>query len=91
MIVGTVIGVLVFLGLITSCIIVSICCLVPTCPCYYRSYHTTHTVVVRQPTAQVVTAATTTRATNYQTPAPPAYVPDTGYQPYPPTATTVMY
>ena len=81
------IGTLVFIALIITCIILCICCLIPTCPCYYRGYRTSRTVVVTSevPQAQTVTTASG-KKTNYQP--PPAY--DTGYQPYPgatPTAT----
>ena len=89
-IVGIVIGVVVFVGLIATIIILCICCLIPTCPCYYRNYPTTRTVAVAQRTPPTVTTATNTKTTNYQ--GPPAYDVDTGYQPYPPpTATTGKY
>lgn len=90
---GIVIGVLVFIGLVTTCVILCICCIVPTCPCYYRSYRHTRTVVLTQRAPEVVTTtATSTKTTNYQP--PPVHNPDSGYQPYPaaaPPTTTVNY
>ena len=96
-IVAIVMGVLLFFGLIATCVIFLICCLSPICPCYYQKYHTTRTVVVAQQTPRVVTATTAnTMAVNYQPlpPAPPAYNPATDYKPYPaapPPATSVNY
>ena len=78
-----------FIACIAAVIILCICCSTPTCPCYHRSYRTARTVVVTQSAAapQVVTTLATTspKATKYQ---PPAYDPDTGYQPVPPTVAT---
>ena len=93
---GIVVGGLLFIGFITTVITLCICCLVPTCPCYYRSHHTTRTVVVNQPAAPVVNAITATSAktTKYHPPPLPVYDLDSGYQPYPavpPTATTAKY
>ena len=95
-----VISTLVFIGLIVLIITLCICCLSPTCPCYYRRSHTTCTVVVsrQQAAPQVITATTTstnTNTTNYPGPPPgpgpaPGYYPDTGYQPYP-AAPTAKY
>ena len=82
-------GTLLFVGVGIGVIILCICCLTPSCPCYYNKYatsRTTRTVVVAQPAPQVVTmAATTTNTTAFPEP-PPAYNPDPGYvqQPYPP-------
>lgn len=61
--------------------ILCICCLHPSCPCYYNK-KSRATTVATQPTPQVVTTVTTTRDVNYQQ-APPAYIPGPGYQPYP--------
>ena len=99
MVAGIVVGVLGFIVFIAICVTLCICCLSPTCLCYYQKYHSTQTVVVAaQQTPQVVTATTTTNTNtiNYQPsqPAPPPYNPATGYQPYaaaPPPATTVKY
>ena len=89
-----------FIGVITTAVAFCICCLNPKCPMYYRrSGSYTSTVVVTQPTSQVVqTTSTSVNAgginVNYQPAAAPAYGEDTGYQPYPavpPTATTAKY
>ena len=94
-IVGMVFGVLIFIGFITTIIILCICCLTPSCPCYYnrRSHITTHSAFG---TPKIVTATTATSAktTKYQPPPLPGCDHDTGYQPYPavpPTATTAKY
>ena len=90
------IGTLLFFGGIIGVIILCICCLTPSCPCYYRRSHTTRTVVVAQPqpTPQVVAmTATTANTTAYPEQPPPAYNPDHGYvhQPYPPAPPPVGY
>jgi len=90
-----VVGVVVFIALIVTSVVLCICCLTPTCPIYYNKSRITRTVVVAQPAPQIVTATTATASTiQHQPAAPPTYNPDTGYQPYPaapPTATTAKY
>ena len=91
-------GTLLFLGVVISVIILCICCLTPSCPCYHNRHavsRTTRTVVIAQPATapQVVTmAATTTKTAAFPEP-PPAYNPDTGYvqQPYPPAPRPAGY
>lgn len=76
--VGIVIGVLVFVGLITAAIILCICCLMPRCPCYYkRLRHSTGTVVVAQQAPQALPAISDHKSVKYQPLS--TYDPDTGY------------
>ena len=78
-IVGVVIGILVFVGLITATIILCICCLMPSCPCYHnkRLQHATGTVVVAQQAPQALPAISNHKSAKYQPLS--TYDPDTGY------------
>ena len=92
------VGTVLFIGVVVGVIILCICCLTPSCPCYYnRLSRTTQTVVVAQPqpVAAPQIVAMTTKTTNnaaYPEP-PPPYNPDQGYvhQPYPPAPPPAAY
>ena len=67
---AVVISTLVFIGIVTTIIILCICCLTPTCPCYYRRNRPVSTVVVttQVPAQPQMVAATDT--INHQAPPP---------------------
>ena len=76
---GIVIGVLVFIGLIITVIVLCICCLNPKCPCYhYRtSRNTGRVVVVAQQAPQPITITASAKTAKYQL--LPTCDPDTDY------------
>ena len=84
-IIGIVFGVLIFIGFITTLITLCICCLTPSCPCYYKRPHSDYAYKNIAPDPPVVVMD------NYQPPPLPADVPVTDYQPYPAVPTTKGY
>ena len=83
------VGTVLFIGVVVGIIILCICCLTSTCPCYYNKLsHELARAIQSSVAAQPQVVAMTTKTTNdaaYPEP-PPPYNPDQGYvhQPYPP-------
>lgn len=92
---GIVLGTVMFIGLIATVVTLCVCCLTPTCPCYYyKRSRIARSVVVTHQTPQVAMTTSSTKTTKYQPPPVPTYDNDTGYQPYPaalPAATTAKH
>ena len=87
-IIGLVFGVLIFIGLMATIIILCICCLTPSCPCYYKRPHSDYAYKNIAPDPPVVVMD------NYQPPPLPADNPKpvtTDYQPHPAVPTTTGY
>jgi len=88
-IVGIVLGALFVIGFTTFMVGLFLCCLIPFCPCYYKTrfFNDASTVLVQQPQA-LATTATITTTPQYGKPAGYTAVPPSGFKSIPPPPTT---